>query len=56
MGKDCCDVKVTEVENGYRVDITGEGIKEKCKAVFENCGIEGNIKKCFEKCCGPECR
>jgi len=52
MNKNCCDVKVTEVENGYRIEVTGEGVKEKCKTVFENCCTEENIKKCFQGCCG----
>jgi hypothetical protein len=51
MEKKCCKFKVTETENGYRIEITGEGVKEKYKSVFENCSCEDNIKKCFEKCC-----
>jgi len=54
MNKDCCDIKVTEVENGYRVDITGEGVKEKCKTAFDSCSEE-NIKKCIQSCCGSKC-
>ncbi|MCP4648457.1 MAG: hypothetical protein GY853_00060 [PVC group bacterium] len=52
MKKDCCNVKVTEGENGYTVEITGEGVKEKCKSVFENCCPAEHIKKCFDKGCG----
>ena len=52
MNKDCCDIKVTEVENGYRIEIQGEGVNEKCKSVFEDYCSEENIKKYFEKCCG----
>ncbi len=52
MCKECCEIKVTEIENGYRIEIKGEDIKEKCKSVLENCCSEDNIKKCFEKCCG----
>ncbi len=54
MKKECCNVKVTEVDNGYRVDITGDDIKEKCKTIIENCNCEEKIKKCFETCCGSE--
>ncbi len=52
MKKGCCDVKVTEIENGYRIEVTGDGIKERCKAVFENCCSQGNIEKCLQACCG----
>lgn len=52
MKKDCCNIKVTETENGYTIEISGEGVKEKCKSTFENCCSQENIKKCFEKCCG----
>ncbi len=51
MNKDCCDIKVSEIENGYRIEIQGEGVNEKCKSVFENYCSEENIKKYFEKCC-----
>ena len=28
MDKDCFQIKATEIENGYRVEITGENIKD----------------------------
>ena len=28
MEKECCDVKVTETNDGYRIDLKGEKIKE----------------------------
>lgn len=52
MEKKCCNFKVTETESGYRIEISGEGIKEKCKSAFESCCFEESIKKCFGKCCG----
>ena len=52
MNKDCCDIKVTEIENGYRIEIQGEEVSEKCKSVFENYCSEENIKKKVEECCG----
>ena len=48
MGKDCCDVKVTEIDNGYRIEVTGEDIKGKCK---DTCCSPDDIKKCFQSCC-----
>ena len=50
MNKECCNIKVAELENGYRIEITGEGIKEKC----DSCCTEENIKKCFQSCCGSK--
>ena len=38
-----CEVKVTELENGYQVHITGEKVKDTLKAE--------SIKKCIEMCC-----
>jgi hypothetical protein len=52
--KDCCNIKVTETEKGYRIEVTGEKIKEKCGAFIENCCSDENIKKCFEACCGSK--
>ncbi len=54
MGNECCDFKVTETENGYRIDITGKDVKEKCQSVLDNCCTEENIKKCFQSCCGTK--
>ena len=51
MSKNCCDINVKEIENGYSVEITGDGVKEKCKTVFDSCCSEENIKKCFQNCC-----
>lgn len=54
MKNDCCNINVTEVENGYRIEITGKDVKEKCETVFENCCSDENIKKCFQGCCGSK--
>ena len=52
MEKECCDIKFSETEKGYRIEITGEDIKTRCKPFFENCCSPDYLKKCFEKCCG----
>lgn len=52
MKEECCDIKVTEIENGYRIEVTGKDLKGRCKSVFEKCCSEENIKKCFQSCCG----
>jgi hypothetical protein len=54
MDKDCCSINVTELENGYRFEITGDDLKEKCKTVMENCCTKENIKNCFSSCCGTK--
>ncbi len=54
MEKQCCSVNVTELEKGYRFEITGDDLKEKCKAAFENCCTVENMKKHFSGCCGTK--
>ncbi|MDD5772651.1 MAG: hypothetical protein PHX78_04200 [bacterium] len=52
MKKECCNVKVNEIDNGYQIEITGEEVKEKCKTAIENCCKDG--KSCgefFKKFC-----
>lgn len=51
MEKQCCNASITELENGYRLEITGDEIKGKCKTIFEKCCTDGNIKNIFQ-CCG----
>lgn len=38
-----CKIEVTEIENGYQVQITGDDVKDTIKAE--------NLKKCIEACC-----
>ena len=52
MEKECCNVKVTETEDGLRIEIKGEGVKEKIATVFKNCCGEDASKKGFQFCCG----
>jgi hypothetical protein len=40
MEKECCQANVTELDDGYRIEITGKDIKEK-----------GNCWELIEKCC-----
>ena len=41
-----CEVKVTELENGYQIQITGDDVKNAHKAE--------NLKKCIEACCSGD--
>jgi hypothetical protein len=54
MDKKCCSFDVTELENGYRVEVTGDDIKEKWKTIFEKCCTDEKIKNCFSACCGEK--
>ena len=54
MDKKCCSFDVTELENGYRIEVTGDDIKEKWKTIFEKCCTDEKIKNCFSACCGKK--
>jgi len=55
MGKDCCDMKVTEIKDGYRIEITGKDIKEKCKDMMKNCcSDEKACEEILKNCCPEE--
>ncbi len=41
-----CDIKVTELENGYQIQVTGDKVKDALKAE--------NLKKCIQACCSGE--
>jgi hypothetical protein len=43
MEKECCQINVTELDNGYRIEITGEDVKEKC-----------NCPQILQQCCGDQ--
>jgi len=52
MEKKCCDVNVTEIEKGYRIEVTGDQVKGKCKEVIENLCKDGKCGEMFKKeCC-----
>ncbi len=52
MKKDCCDIKVTEINDGYRIEITGQEVKGKCKSIMETCCSDGaSWKELFKSCC-----
>ncbi len=41
-----CKLEVTELENGYQVQITGDNVRDTMKAE--------NLKRCIEACCSGE--
>ena len=51
MGKDCCNMKVTETEDGINIEIKGKDIKEKCKVMMDKCCDDESIQKIVKTCC-----
>ncbi|MEW6008776.1 MAG: hypothetical protein AB1629_03995 [Candidatus Omnitrophota bacterium] len=41
-----CEIKVSELKNGFQVQITGDGVKDALR--------RENLKKCIEACCAGE--
>ena len=54
MEKQCCSINVTELENGYRLEITGDDVKAKCNTMIENCCAKEHMKNCFPMCGGTK--
>jgi len=60
MDKECGNIKVTETEDGYRIDITGKNLKEAMGCCCVPIGVTGKAVKvaCCETektaCCEPE--
>lgn len=61
METKCCNVSVTEIEDGYRLEVTGQEVKGRGKTIFEKCFTDENMKNCFQvfsglkkdkSCCG----
>lgn len=50
MEKECCQIKVTKIENGCRIEITGENIKDGncCQMLKSFCDTQ---KKTDDKGC-----
>lgn len=52
MEKECCNIKVTETEKGFRIEVAGEEIKDKCKSIMENCCKDSKSwQEFFKNCC-----
>ncbi len=51
MKKECCNVKVSETDNGYCVEVEGEEVKSKVKEVMGNCCSKDQMKNWFPSCC-----
>lgn len=52
MKKECCNIKVSEIDEGVRIEITGKDIGEKAKALMEKCcGKDMPWKDLFKDCC-----
>jgi hypothetical protein len=53
MEKECCQVNVTELDDGYRIEITGKNIKERCNCweLIEKCCKDRRTASSGEDCC-----
>jgi len=55
MDKECCNMNVTEIEEGIRIEITGKDIKDKCKVLRQKCCCDQDIaQKIIKTCCKEE--
>jgi len=54
MEKNCCNIKVTEIEDGFRFEVTGKDVKDKCKIFTDCCTDEKSCEEILKKCCNPE--
>ncbi|MBT3756008.1 MAG: hypothetical protein HOG24_06990 [Candidatus Cloacimonetes bacterium] len=55
MEKECRNMKVTEIDDGIKIEITGKDIKDKCKVMMQNCCCdEESVQKIIKSCCKPE--
>ncbi len=51
MKKECCNVKVSETDKGYCVEVEGEEVKSKVREVMDNCCSKESMKNWFQSCC-----
>jgi hypothetical protein len=54
MEKECCNIKFTETDKGYRVDIEGEKVKEKIEEAADHYCSGDMMKNVFKSCCGSK--
>ncbi len=43
MEQKCCEIKVTELDEGYRIEVTGEKVKDMLGECLKHCVPEGRI-------------
>jgi hypothetical protein len=54
MQKECCNIKVSETEKGFSIEVEGDSVKERCKEMMESCCSKDTMKNFFQSCCPPE--
>ena len=54
MKKECCNIKVTEIEDGFRFEVTGKDVKTNCKIFTDCCKDEKSCEEFMQKCCKAE--
>lgn len=52
MEKECCKMRVSETDDGIKIEINGKDIKDRCKVFMEKCCDEKSVKTVLESCCG----
>jgi hypothetical protein len=48
MEKQCCNVRVSELEDGFRIEVTGQDVKTRCASMIEKCCTGENMKTCSQ--------
>ena len=60
MENKCCNISVAELQDGYRLEVTGQDVKERCKTILEKCCSGDKMNNCGQtlgdlgkekKCC-----
>jgi hypothetical protein len=51
LKKECCNVKVSETDKGFCVEVEGDEVKSKVKEVMENCCSKDSKKNWSHSCC-----
>ncbi len=49
-----CEIKVTELDNGYQIQVTGDEVKDRCKDLKDKCCDEKTVKKMISCCCDSD--
>lgn len=52
MEKECCQIKITETDDGFRVDVSGKKLKDMASCCC--IPIIGTGKMVKSECCPPE--
>ena len=54
MKKECCNVKFSEMKDGYSIEVTGKDVKKKCAAFLKDCCPGKDFSKHIQACCAEK--